>query len=74
MEPGSSDPRSKVFRIFPYLELLGGYPEGGDDEENRDPDLYPTILSGELGANDAYHVLHLWSAMMRSTSSPRSPA
>ena len=60
------DNRSATFRIFRYLELLGGYPEG-DFNSGRDTEQYPTILSGEIGiagVNDnAYHVLHLWSTM-----------
>ncbi len=53
--------RHKAFSITRKgLELLGGYPSGGNG--TRDPDLHPTIMSGDLGtpgdnSDNAYHVL-----------------
>ncbi|WP_149243939.1 choice-of-anchor Q domain-containing protein [Dyadobacter sp. 32] len=53
--------RHKAFTITRKgLELLGGYPSGGNG--TRDPDLHPTIMSGDLGtpgdnSDNAYHVL-----------------
>lgn len=52
--------RDSAFLIRPSggLSIIGGYPSGGG---NKSYDLYPTILSGEIGVNNAddnsYHVL-----------------
>ena len=57
---GTSE-RHKAFTITRKgLELLGGYPAGGNGARN--PDAHPTIMSGDLGtpgdnSDNAYHVL-----------------
>ncbi len=53
--------RHKAFTITRKgLELLGGYPAGGNG--TRNPETHPTIMSGDLGtpgdnSDNAYHVL-----------------
>lgn len=50
----SNDLRDVSFHLRPGIELYGGFPSGGG---NRNINIYPTILSGNLGNNNnAYHV------------------
>ena len=45
--------RGKHFQLQNYLALYGGFPATGDpDFSNRDPDTYPTFLSGDRLGND----------------------
>lgn len=46
----TADPRDVTFQIPPGVQLFGGYPAGGG---TRDVVANPTILSGDLGGNDA---------------------
>lgn len=39
--------RSETFRLIDDVEIYGGYPAGGPSEE-RNPNLYVTVLSGEI--------------------------
>ena len=41
-----------TFRLLNGVELLGGFPTGGGTFENRDPNRYVTILSGDRSFND----------------------
>lgn len=41
------------------LVLTGGFPAGGSDPEGRDPDVYLTILSGDLAADDVVTFEHM---------------
>jgi fibronectin type 3 domain-containing protein/5-hydroxyisourate hydrolase-like protein (transthyretin family) len=43
--------RTISFELKNGVEIYGGFPEKGD-WENRDPELYETILSGDLNNND----------------------
>jgi len=49
---GTSD-RDISFRPPYGVSIYGGFPTGGDTFENRDPDTYETILSGDLNGNDS---------------------
>ena len=44
--------RGKHFRMINGVAIYGGFPTGGSDFENRDPNQYETILSGDLLNND----------------------
>lgn len=64
----SADPRSATFKFDHYPSVYGGFPPGGGDGTfgARYPDLYETVLTGDLLGNDtstvatmadnAYHV------------------
>jgi len=61
--------RGISFRPAYYVSIYGGFPTGGGDWDDRDPNEYNTILSGDLNGNDvgelndpsrdenSYHVL-----------------
>lgn len=54
--------RDSTFVLLSNTTILGGYPAGGDVDDNRDPKLYETILSGDIGTqgdstDNAYHVI-----------------
>ena len=49
--PSSSD-RSVSFRFADGVAVYGGFPSGGAAFDARDPDLYATVLSGDLAGND----------------------
>ncbi|MBN1845384.1 MAG: hypothetical protein JW810_06840 [Sedimentisphaerales bacterium] len=65
--PGGSGDRNAAFPLVSGAALYGGYPAGGGTDQQRDPLLYETILSGDLNGDDgpglaqtdenAYHVL-----------------
>ena len=44
--------RTTCFAINDGLHVCGGFPTGGSAWSQRDPALYQTILSGDLGQND----------------------
>ncbi|MEE9129022.1 MAG: right-handed parallel beta-helix repeat-containing protein [Phycisphaerales bacterium] len=46
---GTADRDSTFLLDFDNVQLLGGFPPGGGDLEDRDPALYETVLSGVLG-------------------------
>ena len=51
--PDGSGARSASFHLISGVALVGGYVGiGGDDPDHRDPDLYETILSGDLSGDD----------------------
>ncbi len=45
---GTADRGSTFLLNFSNVQLLGGFPPGGGDLEDRDPALYETVLSGLL--------------------------
>lgn len=47
-----NNPRDLTFWIPPGVDIFGGYPSGGGLPEVRDPNLYLTTLSGDLGNDD----------------------
>jgi hypothetical protein len=58
--PGNN--RSATFQLISGVEIYGGFPVGGGDFDSRDPELNPTILSGDIGtpannADNSYHVI-----------------
>jgi hypothetical protein len=64
--PHASD-RTVSFELISGVVMKGGYPEGGGDENDRDPASNHTILSGDLNDDDvdlsyyvenSYHVVH----------------
>jgi len=44
--------RAETFQLKSGVEVYGGFPSGGGDWEDRDPNMYPTILSGDLAGDD----------------------
>jgi hypothetical protein len=61
---GGSSPREVHFALRDGVTVLGGFPDKGDPAiENRDPAIYPTICSGDIGidedpSDNAYHVFY----------------
>ena len=55
--------RSVSFALLAGDKLYGGFPSGGSVFANRDPEAYPTILSGEIGSpakeDNSYHVVEI---------------
>ena len=59
--------RGRSFHLPEGVQLLGGFPPGGGDEADRDPNRFETILCGDLNGDDgpdfanrgenAYHVI-----------------
>lgn len=49
--PGSGD-REATFQLSDGLTIYGGFPPGGGTWEDRDPNIYNTILTGDLDGND----------------------
>jgi len=45
--------RASTFQLISGVTIYGGFPPGGGLWESRDPNLYETILSGDLSGNDA---------------------
>ncbi|MHC4751443.1 MAG: hypothetical protein ACYTFW_16420 [Planctomycetota bacterium] len=46
------DWRTATFQLINGVAIYGGFPSGGAEFAQRDPNLYETILSGDLGEND----------------------
>ena len=44
--------RTDTFQLISGVGIYGGFPSGGGGWETRDPNLYETILSGDIDAND----------------------
>jgi len=54
--------RTETFRLVSGVALYGGFPPGGGDFSQRDPNRYQTVFSGDIGQLDnhtdnTYHVL-----------------
>lgn len=65
IDPLDTDEREKTFHVNRNVIIRGGY--AGAFNSGYDPELYPTILSGNIGsvvdhADNAYHVLLLSDA------------
>jgi len=50
--PDGSGSRKASFKLKSGVAIYGGFPSGGGDWEDRDPNSYETILSGDLLGND----------------------
>jgi hypothetical protein len=51
--PDGSGDRETSFILADGVRILGGYAgQGADDPDERDPDLYETMLSGDLNGDD----------------------
>ena len=50
--PDGSGDRKATFRLINDVAIYGGFPTGGGNWEDRDPNIYQTILSGDLNGND----------------------
>jgi hypothetical protein len=44
--------RQATFQLISGVALYGGFPSGGGTWDDRNPDIYETILSGDLNGND----------------------
>ncbi len=52
-KPSTTGDRTHTFRINRNLTLYGGFPASGSPTlDDRDPTLYPTVLSGDLAGDD----------------------
>ena len=52
---GLPDPRAATFRLELPVTLAGGYAGcGAPDPDAHDPEVYPTILSGDLAGDDVH--------------------
>lgn len=49
---GDSLDRTMCFEIISNIRVYGGFPDGGGSFEERDPNTFITILSGDLLGND----------------------
>jgi len=63
--PAGGD-RETSFELISDIALYGGFPDGGDSWERRNPSIYETILSGDLNGDEygstnnsdnSYHVV-----------------
>jgi len=48
----TSDDREATFQLLNSVALYGGFPSGGGIWNDRDPNTYQTILSGDLNTAD----------------------
>ncbi len=64
--PGGSGDRAATFQLKTGVGIYGGFPVGGGVWDDRDPNAYKTILSGDLNGDDvgfnnnsdnSYHVV-----------------
>ena len=54
--------RTATFQLINNVKIYGGFPSGGGDWQDRDPNAHETILSGDIGATEvdpdnSYHVV-----------------
>ena len=61
--PTSSSDRYSSFQLKSGVAIYGGFPPAGGDWASRDPKIYSTVLSGDLGLPDdnsdnSYHVVY----------------
>jgi len=52
VDPNGNGDQLASFFVSDGLYLYGGFPSGGGDWAERDPEAYRTTLSGDLGSND----------------------
>jgi hypothetical protein len=50
--PDGTGKREATFQVINGVSIYGGFPSGGAEFGQRDPNVYETILSGDLHAND----------------------
>ncbi len=50
--PNGTGNRDLKFKLIDGVAVYGGFPSGGGNWQDRDPDLYKTVLSGDLSDND----------------------
>ncbi|MCK4660358.1 MAG: right-handed parallel beta-helix repeat-containing protein, partial [Phycisphaerae bacterium] len=50
---GPGGERTATFSLLNGVAIYGGFPPGGGVWEDRDPEMYETILSGDLNSDDA---------------------
>jgi hypothetical protein len=60
--PTGTNNRDATFQLKNGVTLYGGFPAGGGTWESRDPSVYVTILSGDIGItgnknDNSYHVV-----------------
>ncbi len=48
--PTNTTDRNVRFELKDNIKLYGGFPNGGADFVNRNPETHPTVLSGEIGS------------------------
>ena len=48
-----TDPKTATFRLHQAVAIYGGFPPGGGAWEARDPERFPTVLSGSPRAEEA---------------------
>ena len=64
IEVGGSGDRYKTFQMKNGVGIYGGFPDTGDpNRTNRNPKMYETILSGDIGSlgdnsDNCYHVFY----------------
>lgn len=58
--------RNATFQLINGVTLYGGFPPGGGTWEDRDPNKYETVLSGDLLDNDQ-NVLNLAEALIETS-------
>jgi hypothetical protein len=51
-EPNGSGDREATFQLKDDMAIYGGFPSGGGQWEDRDPNAHETVLSGDLNGND----------------------
>jgi hypothetical protein len=51
-EPNGTGDRKATFQLISGVALYGGFSSGGSAWSDRDPNIYPSILSGDLDGND----------------------
>ncbi len=61
--PTSSTDRYSSFQLKSGVAIYGGFPSTGGDWASRDPKIYSTILSGDIGlpgdnSDNSYHVVY----------------
>ncbi|SMC68401.1 BACON domain-containing protein [Pedobacter nyackensis] len=52
-----TDAKENTFEIRTNVQISGGYAENAQTGDQPNPQLYPTILSGNLGSSKARHVV-----------------
>jgi predicted outer membrane repeat protein len=62
-DPKGTGERLASFALINGVAFYGGFPSGGSDTQHRDPSIYETILSGDIGilgdnSDNCYHIFH----------------
>jgi parallel beta-helix repeat protein len=61
--PDGTNDRTATFQLKNKVTIYGGFPTGGGLWDSRDPNIYETVLSGDINAPDdnndnSYHVVN----------------